>query len=380
MNAVLSLVKKSALSGFALAGIDRLAVSLHTRDALVLVYHAILTREHSEPFRYHHTVTEFEAHLDWLGVRCTPVGLADFTRWKRGDWQPRRPPVLITFDDGFRNNATLAAPILSRKGFPALFCIASGYIGGDRVLWPDEVFSRVLAWTAASLESPDGAVHAVPESPPAREALALSIVEACKTCNDGRRREFLAYLARATPHADTIIDSAVQEFMSWDDVRALAAAGFDLGSHTMTHPILSQLSPEDLRRELCESRALIEAQTRLECKALAYPNGRSRDIAENVFAATAEAGYDLAFTVSNQWCARTRDPFQLDRISPPGHSSLATFGFHASGCRNWLHRLTNGRTSQPIGMMKGDELTRAGRNSGVRQSPGERKRRMSSRA
>ena len=380
MDAVLSQLKKSVLSGFALAGIDRLALSLHARDALVLVYHAILAREHDEPFRYHHTIAEFEAHLDWLGVRCTPVGLADFTRWKRGEWQPRRPPVLITFDDGFRNNATLAAPILSRKGFPALFCIASGYIGGDRVLWPDEVFARVIAWTGTSLEGPDGAVHPVPELRPAREALALSIVEACKICDDERRREFVAYLARETPRADAMIDSAVQEFMSWDEVRGLAAAGFDIGGHTMTHPILSQLSSRDLQRELCESRALIETQTRLQCKALAYPNGRSRDIAENVLAATAEAGYDLAFTVSNQWCARTRDPFQLDRISPPGHSSLATFGFHASGCRNWLHRLTNGRTSQPIGVMNGDELTTAGRKNGIRQSPGERKRRTSSRA
>ncbi len=68
MNAVLSQLKKSVLSGFALAGIDRLALSSHARDALVLVYHAILAREHDEPFRYHHTIAELEAHLDWLGV------------------------------------------------------------------------------------------------------------------------------------------------------------------------------------------------------------------------------------------------------------------------------------------------------------------------
>lgn len=380
MNAVLTQVKRSAVSGFARTGMDRLAVSLHARDALVLVYHAILAQEKGEPFRYHHTAAEFEAHLDWLGTRCTPVGLADFARWKRGEWQPRKPPVLITFDDGYRNNATLASGLLTRKGFPALFCIASGYIGSDRVLWPDEVFARVLAWTGRSLEGPDGAVHVVPEPQAAREPLALSIVEACKECDNARRIEFLAYLALETPRAELMSDSAVQEFMSWTDVRALAAAGFDLGSHTMTHPILSQLSTDDLHRELRESRALIEAQTGLQCKALAYPNGRSRDIAGSVLAATADAGYEFAFTVSNQWCPRTCDALKLDRISPPGHSSLATFGFHASGCRQWLHRLTNRRASQPIGITSGDELTTAGRNSGVRQSLDERKRPMSSRA
>ncbi len=342
MNRVLAHAKRYALSGFAIAGIDRLAVSLHARDALVLVYHGILSGERGEPFRYHHTLAEFEAHLNWLGVRCTPVGVADFARWKRGEWQPRKPPVLITFDDGYRNNATVAAPLLLRKGFPALFCLASGYIGGDRVLWPDEVFSRVVAWTGTSLEGPDGAVNAVPELEAPREALALSIVEACKNCSDDRRREFLAYLARETPRANAMIDSAVQEFMSWDEVRALAAARFDLGSHTVTHPILKQLSPEELRRELRESRACIETQTGLACKAVAYPNGRSRDIGESVLAATRDAGYEIAFTVSNKWCARTRDPLQLDRISPPGHSSLATFALHASGSRRWFQRLGNG--------------------------------------
>lgn len=355
MNAALSQIKKSVLSGFARTGLDRVAVSLHARDALVLVYHSIVSEQKGEPFRYHHTLGEFEAHLDWLGARCTPVTLADFARWKRGELQPRRPPVLITFDDGYRNNATLAAPVLSRKGFPALFCIASEYIGSDRVLWPDEVFSRVLAWAGNSLEAPNQTVRAVPGPRAAREALALSIVEACKNCDDARRREFIAYLARETPRAAIMLDSAVQEFMSWADVRALAAKGFDIGSHTVTHPILSQLSQADLRRELQESRACIEAQTGLPCNALAYPNGRSRDIAANVLAATADAGYELAFTVSNRWCPRTQEALQLDRIAPPGHSSLPTFALHASGSRQWLASLANG-PSQLTGVTSGDQI------------------------
>lgn len=333
---VLTQVKNYALSGFAFAGIVRLGVRLHARDALVLVYHGILSEEKAEPFRYHHTVAEFEAHLDWLAAHCTPVGLADFARWKRGEWQPRKPPVLVTFDDGYRNNAAVAAPLLIHKGFPALFFIASGYVDGTRVLWPDEVFARVVAWNGAPLEDPAGAVHVVPQLRRDREALALSVVEACKNCDDARRREFIAYLANATPRVDPLQDHDAQAFMSWSDVRALSGAGFDLGSHTVTHPILSSLSPERLRQELRESRAAIEGQTGLQCKALAYPNGRSRDITDTVLAATGEAGYEFAVTVSNRWCSRSRDPLQLDRISPPGHSSPATFALHASGCRQWF--------------------------------------------
>jgi peptidoglycan/xylan/chitin deacetylase (PgdA/CDA1 family) len=329
-------IKKVGVSAFTRGGIDRFAVRLHTRDALVLAYHAILSEEKGEPFRYHHTVDELEAHLDWLGANCTPVGLADFARWKRGEWQPRKPPILLTFDDGFRNNAALAAPLLIKKGFPALFFIVSGYIDGARVLWPDEVFARVLAWTGTSLHDPNGAARVVPQSQEARRTLALTMVELCKRCADDRRREFMAYVARETPQCNPLLDLDVQAFMTWDEVRALSAAGFDLGSHTVTHPILSNLEPEQLREELLGSRAAIEKQTGLACTALAYPNGLSRDFSDLVVAATAQSGYDFAFTVSSRWCPRTRDPLRLDRIGVPGHRDIATFALHASGCRQWF--------------------------------------------
>jgi peptidoglycan/xylan/chitin deacetylase (PgdA/CDA1 family) len=329
-------LKRLTLSAFAGIGLDRLAVSLHTDQALVVAYHAILTEEKREPFRYHHTIGEFETHLDWLATRCEPVNLAEFERWLRGDWKPRRPPVLMTFDDGYLNTATVAAPILTRKGFPAVFFITSGYIEGARVLWPDEVFARVCAWNGAALQDPGGRTLTVPKELAARERMALSIVEALKNCNDVHRSEFIGYLARETPYCDPAQDPAVQEFMSWNDVRALAAAGFDLGSHTVSHPILSNISQDRLRQELRESRAAIERETGLPCKALSYPNGRRRDISDLVVSETAEAGYDLAFTGSNRWCNRKRDRLRLDRIASPGHTNAATFAFHASGLRHWL--------------------------------------------
>jgi peptidoglycan/xylan/chitin deacetylase (PgdA/CDA1 family) len=331
-------IKRAGARAFTRAGMDRLAVRLHADEALVLVYHAILDQEKDEPFRYHHTIDEFGDHLDWLGANCTPVSLGDFARWKRGEFRSLKPPVLLTFDDGYRNNAVLAAPVLGRKGFPAVFFIASGYIDSARVLWPDEVFARVLACRANSLQGPEGEVHVVPHGHVARQTLARAVVEACKNCDDAQRRRYVEYLAGLTPQCDPLQDAGVQEFMTWSDVRALSAAGFDLGSHTVTHPILSNLAPERLREELIESRSEIEKQTGLRCTALAYPNGRSRDIAGRVLAATAEAGYDFAFTVSNRWCQRSRGALQLDRIAPPGHSNSATFALHASGCRQWFSR------------------------------------------
>ncbi len=308
------------------------------RDSLVLVYHGIVGSEKREPFRYHHTVDEFAVHLEWLGTHCEPVGLADFTRWKRGEWRPSKPPALITFDDGYRNNETIAAPLLAAKGFPALFFINTGYVGGKHVLWPDEVFVRVLAWTGTSLEDPSGSVRVVTTEAQERERLAFDMVEACKNCSDDRRLEFMAYLARETAHCDPMVDPEAQEMLSWSEVDALAAAGFDLGSHTVTHPILSRLSPEALRAELRDSRATLEERAGRRCNALAYPGGRLHDVTDEVLSATADAGYDLAFTVSDRWCDREAHPLRVDRMSTPGHGTHATFALHASGSRRWFPR------------------------------------------
>jgi peptidoglycan/xylan/chitin deacetylase (PgdA/CDA1 family) len=330
-------LKKLALSAVHRTGLDRLALSRHARDALVLVYHGILSEAKPEPFRYHHTAAEFEGHLDWLASRYIPATLDDFARWFRGEWQPRKPLVLVTFDDGYRNNATNAAPILTHKGFPAIFFLASGYVGGEKPLWPDVVFTRIMSWKNLSIKDPDGRACAIPASPEARQQLALSIVEMCKNCDDANRREYITYLAGEVS-SDTIVDAEAQQFLSWDDVRALSSAGFEIGSHTATHPILSNVSTEQLQTELRESRSAIEAQTGRPCRALAYPNGRARDIGDAVAAAAAEAGYQFAFSVSNRWCSRASNALQVDRISPPGHCTLETFTLHASGFKQWFAR------------------------------------------
>ena len=76
--------------------------------------------------------------------------------------------------------------------------------------------------------------------------------------------------------------------MSWSELRAIAEDGIEVGSHTITHPRLTQLSPAELERELVESRERIEDELGRPCRFLAYPYG---DEAEHVRAAAEAAGY-----------------------------------------------------------------------------------------
>jgi len=80
--------------------------------------------------------------------------------------------------------------------------------------------------------------------------------------------------------------------LTWDELRALRERDIEIGSHTMTHPHLTQLSDAELERELIEARSRIEDEVGVRCRFLAYPYG---DVDERVRAVARRAGYVAAF-------------------------------------------------------------------------------------
>jgi peptidoglycan/xylan/chitin deacetylase (PgdA/CDA1 family) len=98
--------------------------------------------------------------------------------------------------------------------------------------------------------------------------------------------------------------------MTWDELRAIAEEGVEVGSHTCSHAHLARLGDAELRRELVESRERIEAQLGRQCRLLAYPFGEHD---ARVRAATKAAGYTAAFAQGDG--PRTVDLLALPRVS-----------------------------------------------------------------
>lgn len=79
--------------------------------------------------------------------------------------------------------------------------------------------------------------------------------------------------------------------LGWEELRGLAAAGWEVGSHTVSHPRLTALPDADLERELVDSRAVVEHELGAPCPTLAYPYG---DVDDRVVAAARRSGYGAA--------------------------------------------------------------------------------------
>ncbi len=317
--------------------------TLGTRGVLILCYHGVVAGDHQDQtFLYRNTVSarEFRFQLEFLRRHFHPISAADLINHLERATPISPRAALITFDDGYRNNLTLAAPLLAEFGVPALFSVTTDYIGHNDVLWPDEVNLRVLYWPQSTIPYPtsEGGFSSIPLSSDAgsRIASAERIRSACKNLPEARRVAYLAALRDVPCRELEQRDRELYDFLSWDDVRFLANKGFDIGSHTVSHPILTQISGGHLAQEVRQSKARIESETGRSCKCLVYPNGQTDDFSDKVMEASRDAGYRLAFSATGEYASLQGSCYALSRIGVPGHQPEAVFESRVSGLHTWM--------------------------------------------
>jgi peptidoglycan/xylan/chitin deacetylase (PgdA/CDA1 family) len=120
--------------------------------------------------------------------------------------------------------------------------------------------------------------------------------------------------------------------MTWNELRAVAERGIEIGSHTLTHPHLRALSDAELARELRESRSQLEDELGRSCRYLAYPYGETDD---RVCAAAQRAGYKAAFTLSSSAPGR----YALPRVDLYRKDTVLRATLKASPVGEAAHRL-----------------------------------------
>jgi peptidoglycan/xylan/chitin deacetylase (PgdA/CDA1 family) len=131
-------------------------------------------------------------------------------------------------------------------------------------------------------------------------------------------------------------------FMNWDQVREMVAMGIACQPHTVNHPILTRIGPEQMRRELVDSRDQIAEQTRQEVVGFAYPNGMPGDYDQSTMQTLHDLGYGLAFTLSPGPVAlkKVRErPLEIERIFLLYQDTLEAFIMKVMGADALLARV-----------------------------------------
>lgn len=199
-----------------------------------------------------------------------------------------KPLAAITFDDGYRDNVAFAEPILRKHGLRATFFVVVGLVDSLELPWYD---TAAAAWLALNPGS-------------GRNTVKAEIARA-KLMSPSERQLWIAEL---TNRADLPDVGDLDHMMTSEQLRALAAAGHEIGSHTLTHPLLPQCDDGALARELGESRRRLATILDRSVPGFCYPNGDSDD---RVRQATQAVGYDYAASGKSG----TNEPAATDRMA-----------------------------------------------------------------
>lgn len=284
----------------------------------VLIFHRV--QPQPDPlFPEEMDAARFDALLGWIRswFRVLPLDEAA-SRLERGEL-PARAAVL-TFDDGYADNHDVALPLLQRHGLPCTFFIATGFLNGGR-MWNDTLIESLRLSRLPELDlrglvdaqGQDLGRHALPVSVGARRELLHGLIPRVKYLAPSER---LACVAAIGARAE--VDLPDDLMMSSDQVRALRAAGMQIGAHTVTHPILSTLDQRQAADEIAHSRDSLQTLLGERVGLFAYPNGKPGvDYLPDVHPAMVrELGFDAA--VSTTWGASRHgdDVFQIKRFTP----------------------------------------------------------------
>lgn len=226
----------------------------------------------------------------------------------------RLPPraLAITFDDGYADNHNQAMPVLRRHGLTATFFVATGFIGGG-CMWNDRIIESVRRCHADALDlRPLGmGLHPLADISSRRRAID-ALIAAVKYLPPALRLARCNAIAAA---AGVAIPTDLM--MTWDQVRALHAAGMQIGAHTIDHPILAELDDADVAHQAVASRQALQDALGAPVTLFAYPNGRlGQDVSARTVDVLRPLGFAAAVTTEAGASHVSTDPMLLPRFTP----------------------------------------------------------------
>ncbi len=323
-----------------LGGVLRLRARLRLPVLTVLTYHHVEDPAAESPFDpgvADATPEQFRRQMELVARYGTALTIDDVVRIVCHGEAPPPNPVLVTFDDGYRSCLEVATPILRQVGIPATFFIATRYVEERRLFWWERV--QVILNRARR----QGGARQV-KLPTSQLALDLSRPETAgavtRYIKDTRGLDlehFLGELDAACATGWTLDEErrlTDQLIMTWDEVRALAAAGMDVESHTRSHRVLQMVPAAQFSDELLGARLDLEKQLARPVRALAYPVGRPITDRPGLHSAVRDAGYLLGFSNATGTNAllptplrrlRELDPYDLRRLAMGRDFSDAMF-------------------------------------------------------
>jgi peptidoglycan/xylan/chitin deacetylase (PgdA/CDA1 family) len=264
------------------------------------------------------TPDTFAANVRFLRRHFAPLNAEEFVRCLRRGAFPRGA-CLVTFDDGWFDNEQYALPILHEGNVPAVFFVATGFIGSQEVFWQERMTRQLFMLSRhPGAGAQVLAELGVEDSRLADDATARVVVRSCVTRLKSRETAEFDRIGSAVSEACRqagldVTNLGDDRFMDWPSVvRVASSAMVTIGSHAHSHVPLTRLGPEKAEEDLRRSLTELSLRGIAAPPICAYPNG---DFDASVIESLTRAGLEIGFTTEQGFVGAKSDLGKLPRVN-----------------------------------------------------------------
>jgi peptidoglycan/xylan/chitin deacetylase (PgdA/CDA1 family) len=227
----------------------------------------------------------------------------------------RRMPLVLTFDDGYRDNYTHAFALAQKLQIPITIFLIPGYIESGACFWWLEG-KRLVEEAQVDKATIDGHTYSLKEIVERKTLAKVIDAKARHAGTIAEREAFLADMRQMLGVPSPVAQDEAVRPLTWAEVREMDESGWvSFGAHTMHHPILAYLTdPEEVQREVIECRSILEQQLSHPVRTFAYPIGKLEHIGEQGLQAVKAAEYEWALTTIEDVNTLQSHPHLLNRL------------------------------------------------------------------
>ncbi|HRH67176.1 MAG TPA: polysaccharide deacetylase family protein [Bacteroidia bacterium] len=282
-------------------------------SCLVLLYHRVSDYT-TDPQLLCVTPENFDAQLGYLRSNYNVLTVEEFYSVLINKMKFPDRSVLLTFDDGYRDNYRYALPLLEKHGLQALFYICTGNFNTEKEFWWDEV-ERCLLLS----KNPDeklsfriGNENFTSVDASERRSLYTGILPALRALAVAERTNVLREIRKQTGNEP---ERPSHRSMTWDDLILMAkSSSAVIGAHTVNHPSLAFLDRKDQEYEIMTSKQQLEKVLGKNIEHFSYPFGTQGDYTAETIDICRKAGFKMVISNFPYIANRKSDLFQIPRF------------------------------------------------------------------
>jgi peptidoglycan/xylan/chitin deacetylase (PgdA/CDA1 family) len=311
-------------------GTFALARATSAKVGRILAYHNFSDHDETRPNEV--SVTAARNQLEYLRRHFRVVPLNRLVERLTSGSSLDPYTVALTVDDGRRNFYDSFFPLLKEFEMPATFFVVSSFIRRDDWVWTDKVL-----WLA---EQPQAPAELAPDR----------VADLFKTLNQIRpevRNQLIEAMAQRMDISIPKEPPPKYEPCSWSQLREMADSGLvEIGSHTVTHPVLASVTDEEAWLELTVSRAQIEEGLGREVRSFCFPNGKPSDYRPRHLRLVKDAGYTSAAVTRFGMAFTGSDPYELPRMGIAATTDTLSFSKYVDGVEYYQDKLKGSLSRQ----------------------------------